>query len=116
MKAGLLAAWLAVWRTPGRIWAAMIKAGSLALWLTAGAAQAQTVLTVWLVWLFRANLTSEQAFWLIVGSQVLTGAAIAALAGREISLSIGRGGITANLGRDDGPESFELPPDERVRR
>jgi hypothetical protein len=105
------------------MWAGMMKAGSASLWLTAGAAQAWTIMVAGLVWLFRDRLTDEQAFWIIIGAQCVTSLSLAALAGQQMTLSIGKGGLTANVGRDDDlppiqppADDGELPPDQRVRR
>lgn len=89
-----------LWNTPGRMAKAMLSAGALALWFTAGAAMAWTVITCWFVWLFKDTLTSVQMFWVIVGAQGLTASSIAALAGREIAFAVGKGGLTLHSGRD----------------
>lgn len=90
-----------VWAIPGRAWTAALKAGSLSLWLTAGAGMAWTILTASLVILFRPILTHDDAFWIIIGALVIVFLAIGAMAGQEISLGISRQGVNLNVGRDE---------------
>ena len=92
-----------VWHIPGRIWAGMMAAGSLSLWLTAGAGMAWTLLTAGLVLLFRPILTAEEAFWIIMGALGIVFLAIGAMAGQEISLGVSRQGLNLNVGRDEPP-------------
>lgn len=116
-------AWLALWNAPGQTASAMLKAGALSLWLTAGAAMAWTVVSVCYVRMFGDRLTPDQAADVILSAHLLVGLAILAITGREISLSITRKGLSANVGKDDVPEAKppedgegELPPDQRVQR
>lgn len=121
-----------VWHIPGRIWAGMMAAGSLSLWLTAGAGMAWTLLTAGLVLLFRPILGAEEAFWIIMGALGIVFLAIGAMAGQEISLGVSRQGLNLNVGRDEAPkveiatkttvtaapalgDDGELPPDQRVK-
>jgi hypothetical protein len=90
-----------IWHAPGRTWAGMIAAAPVATWFTAGAGIAWTMVTIAFVWLFRELLTGDQAFWIIVMSQLLTALAIGALAGREITANVGKGGLQLNIGKDD---------------
>jgi hypothetical protein len=90
-----------IWGIPGRAWHAALKAGSLSLWLTAGAGMAWTALTAILVLTFRPILTHDDAFWIIMGSLGVVFLAIGAMAGQEISLGISRQGVNLNVGRDE---------------
>lgn len=92
-----------VWHIPGRIWTGMMAAGSLSLWLTAGAGMAWTLLTAGLVLLFRPILGAEEAFWIIMGALGIVFLAIGAMAGQEISLGVSRQGLNLNVGRDEPP-------------
>lgn len=89
------------WHIPGRLWAAMMAAGSLSLWLTAGAGMAWTLVTVGLVFLFRDSLAASDQFWIIIAGQGLVFVALCAMAGQEISLGISRQGLNLNVGRDE---------------
>lgn len=91
-----------LWHSPGRAWAGMMAAGELSLWLTAGAAMAWTIMSAALVWLFKDRLTSDDAVKLILTADALVGVAILAITGREISLSVTKGGLQADIGKDDG--------------
>lgn len=95
-------AWLALWHVPGRTASAMLRAGELSLWLTAGAGIAWTLMSAGLVWLFKDRLTGSDAVKLVMVADALVGIAILAITGREISLSVTRGGLQADIGRDDG--------------
>lgn len=90
-----------LWHAPGRLWAGMMAAASVSLWLTAGAAMAWTLMSVAFVIIFRDILTSDDAFWIIMVSQVITALAIAAMAGQEMTLRITRQGVNFNVGADD---------------
>lgn len=122
-----------IWNAPGRLWAGMMAAGSLSLWLTAGAGMAWTLVTVGLVFLFRDSLAASDQFWIIISGQGLVFVALCAMAGQEISLGISRQGLNLNVGRDEdakqvaeittrttvttaGADDGELPPDQRVIR
>lgn len=97
-----------VWHAPGRIWAAMIAAASVSLWLTAGAAMAWTAMSAAFVVLFRGILTSDDAFWIIISAQGITALAIGAMAGQEISFNVTRQGVNFNVGADEAHQKVEV--------
>lgn len=96
-------AWAGLAAASGRIWAAMMAAGTLSLWLTAGAAMAWTLMSGWLVVFFRAVLGTDEAFWIIMASLLLVLVSLIALTATELSLRIGKEGIALGLGRDEPP-------------
>jgi NADPH:quinone reductase-like Zn-dependent oxidoreductase len=102
-----------IWNAPGRTWAAMLAAAPIATWLIAGAAMAWTVMTAWLVVFFKPHLGVDQAFWIIMGALGIVLVALISQTGQEISISVSRAGINANVGRDDvAPVAQVTEPEE----
>jgi hypothetical protein len=101
-----------LWHAPGRTWAGMMKAAPLTTWLTAGAAMAWTLMTAWLVVIFKPELRTDQAFWIIESALGIVFVAILAQTGQEISVSLSRKGLNANVGKDP-PLAPPAPADDQ---
>ena len=86
---------------------AVLKAGPLKIWLTAGAAVAWTVVSAGLIWFFRDRLGTDQAFWIVESALFLVLVAIVALTGTEVSFRAGRDGVSGELGGDAEPPAAD---------
>jgi hypothetical protein len=93
----------------GRIWAAMLKAASVALWAQIGAGMAFTVGTgalVWIIWQGPWSATVERARldwlgWISAGSLGLVLVALVAIAGLRLGVKASKDGFDASVERDD---------------
>jgi len=101
-----------LWHAPGRTWAGMMRAGSLATWAEIGAGIAGTVVFVGyglVIWKgpWPAGQASKQLDLLGQG-QLIAGAliflALAAIAGLKLAVNAGKDGFHASAERDDEPE------------
>lgn len=100
-----------LWHAPGRTWAGMMRAGSLALWAQIGAGVAGTIVLLgyglviwkgpWPVTEAGKQLDLLGQGQLIAGALVLI--ALGAIALLKLDFKVGREGVSASLERDDAP-------------
>lgn len=98
-----------LWHAPGRTWAGMMKAASLATWMQWGAGVSATLAMLGYGWVIWKGPWPEEAWskqldllgqgQLIFGIVVLV--ALAAIAGLRLAFSGGKDGFRAGVERDD---------------
>lgn len=98
-----------IWHIPGRMWAGMLRAGSLATWMQWGAGVAASLIAVGfmlIIWLgpWPESVASKRLDLLGQGqlaawATVLV--ALAAIAGLRLAFSGGKDGFRAGVERDD---------------
>lgn len=98
-----------IWHSPGKLWAGMLRAGSLATWMQWGAGVSGTLGMLaygWVIW--KGPWPQSEAGkqldllgqgQLIFGIVVLV--ALAAIAGLKLAFSGGKDGFKAGVERDD---------------
>lgn len=102
-----------LWHAPGRTWAGMMRAGSLATWAQIGAGLAGTAifigygLVIWKgPW---PDAQSGKQLDLLGQGQLIAGVLIflslAAIAGLKLAVNAGKDGFHASAERDDEPAS-----------
>jgi hypothetical protein len=107
-----------IWHAPGKLWAGMLRAGSLATWMQWGAGVSATLGMLgygWVIWKgpWPASAAGKQLELLgqgqmIFGIVVLV--ALAAIAGLRLAFSGGKDGFRAGVERDDD----DSPPTVKV--
>ena len=98
-----------IWNIPGKAWAAMLKAGSLATWMQWGAGVAATFGMLGYGWAIYKGPWPKEAYQkqldllgqgqLIFGIVVIV--SLAAIAGLRLAFSGGKDGFKAGVERDD---------------
>lgn len=105
-------AWLAIWHAPGRMWAGMLRAGSLATWMQWGAGVSASCIAVaflLVIWLGPwPESAASKRLDLLGQGQLAAWATIlvslAAIAGMRLAISGGKDGFKGAVERDDdGP-------------
>lgn len=100
-----------LWHAPGRTWAGMMRAGSLATWAQIGAGMAGTLIFVGyglVIWKgpWPAGQAGKQLDLLGQG-QLIAGTliflALTAIAGLKLAVNAGKDGFHASAERDDDP-------------
>lgn len=102
-------AWLAIWHAPGRMWAGMLKAGSLATWMQWGAGVIGSLIAVGIllvIWLGPWPESAAQKRLDLLGQGQLAAWAtilvsLAAIAGLRLAFSGGKDGFRAGVEKDD---------------
>lgn len=97
-----------VWHVPGRAWTAMMRSAPVRDWLSAGAGMAWTIASLGLVWLFRSDLTPDNAFWVIESALLIVLVTIVAITATGFNLRAGRGGVEVHVGSDDDDAPRQL--------
>jgi hypothetical protein len=107
-----------MWHSPGKLWAGMLKAGSLATWMQFGAGVAATSVAVGIaliVWLGPwPDSAAGQRLELLGQGQIMAWVtilvALAAIAGLRLAFSGGKDGFRAGVERDDddGPPTVKV--------
>ena len=106
-----MSAWLSIWHAPGRMWAGMLRAGSLATWMQWGAGVVASFIAVsilLIIWLGPwPESAASKRLDLLGQGQLLAWAtilvALAAIAGLRLAFSGGKDGFKAGVERDDDP-------------
>lgn len=101
----------AIAETIGRVWVAMLKAGSLRFWAQTGAGMAATLVFVgygMVIWKGPWAVTrQEQQLELLGQGHMAAGlmviVCIVCVTGMKLSASAGKDGVKADVGRDDEP-------------
>lgn len=98
-----------IWHSPGKLWAGMMRAGSLATWMQWGAGVSATLGMLgygWVIWKGPWPVGSaEKQLDLLGQGQLIFGivvlVALAAIAGLRLAFSGGKDGFRAGVERDD---------------
>ena len=98
-----------LWHAPGRTWAGMMKAASLATWMQWGAGVSATLGMLaygWVIWRGPwPTSAAEKQLELLGQGQLIFGVvvlvALAAIAGLRLAFSGGKDGFRAGVERDD---------------
>lgn len=102
-----------VWHAPGRMWAGMLRAGSLATWMQWGAGVSATLVAVGIVlilWLGPwPDTSAAQRLALLGQGQIMAWVtvlvALAAIAGLRLAFSGNKDGFKAGVERDDDDDA-----------
>lgn len=98
-----------LWNAPGRMWAGMMRAGSLATWMQWGAGVSASAIAVGfmlIIWLgpWPASVAGKRLDLLGQGQLMawfVVLVSLVAIAGLRLAFSSGKDGIRANVERDD---------------
>jgi hypothetical protein len=118
----VLSAWLAVWHGPGRLWAGMMKAGSLTVWQRFGGALVVTALLALLIWIlwqgpWTQDVEAARLEWLgrlAIGLVLAVVICIVALFDYRFAGSFNKAGASFSMADGDLPDAPPppLPPPE----
>lgn len=105
-----------LWHAPGRTWAGMMKAASLATWMQWGAGVSATVGMLaygWVIWKGPwPESAAEKQLDLLGQGQLIFGivvlVALAAIAGLRLAFSGGKDGFRAGVERDDDDQTVKV--------
>lgn len=112
-----------LWHAPGRTWAGMMRAGSLATWAQIGAGIALTLFTAGVVailwrgpWTVAVETQRVNGLtWIALGSLFVVLSALVAIAGLRLGLNAGKDGLRASIERDDDAQTVTTTTTTQVK-